>query len=357
VGLHTRGSRPISLWFTERLATVQKAVDNALPGRTNTLQCGRCESTRYFLVYSRSDTHPGEYLRYDHLEKTLLRLSAARPWLDEAQQARRSFHRVASRDGLSLPVYVTHPRGSTVSDAASANQATRLPAVVIVHGGPWVRGHDLIWDAEAQFLASRGYRVVEVEFRGSTGYGWRHFKAGWKQWGTAMQDDLADAVAWAAREGLIDGSRVCIFGSSYGGYAALMAPLRHPGLFRCAASFAGVTDIGLLYNAEWGDLTEESKRFSLPVLVGDPKVDAPMLDAASPLKRVAELKVPVLLAYGTADRRVPPEHAERFNNAARDAGIKVERVIYHDEGHGFTRSQDHADFLRKLEAFLARALK
>jgi dipeptidyl aminopeptidase/acylaminoacyl peptidase len=354
VGVHTHASHSISLWFTDRMAAVQRAVDGALPGRRNLVHCGRCDSSRHFIVFSRSDTHPGEYLHYDEEKKSIRRLQALRPELDESTQGRRSYHRVPSRDGLLLPVYVTHPGGSAPGDRGAPSP---LPTVLHVHGGPWLRGHRLEWNDYAQFLASRGYRVLEVEFRGSTGYGWRHFRAGWKNWGTSMQDDLADAVAWGVSAGWVDPTRVCVFGMSYGGYAALMAPIRHPGLFRCAASFAGVTDPSLLYTATWGDFTDDVKRFTLPVLVGDPKADAALLDAASPLKRVAELKVPVLLAYGMEDSRVPKEHADRFASAARAAGVQMERVPYPDEGHGFVKLENHADFLRKLEAFLARSLK
>ena len=349
MGLHTRGARPLSAWFDERMAAVQAAVDQALPaGRINRLDCGRCENSRHFIVFSRSDSHSGEYLHYDHEARRLARLGQARPWLSEASQGRRSFHRVNARDGLSLPVVVTHPPGSAPD--------TPLPAVLLVHGGPFLRGSDTSWSAEAQFLATRGWRVLEVEFRGSDGFGWRHFEAGWKQWGEAMQDDLADALAWAVREKMVDAGRVCLYGGSYGGYAALMAPIRHPGLFRCAASHAGVTDIDLLYTATWGDQTAQAKRYSMPILIGDPKLDAERLRAASPLRRVAELKLPLLLAYGGRDRRVPKEHADKFLAAARSAGVAVEAVYYPEEGHGWFDAANHADFLQRLERFLAKSL-
>lgn len=357
VGLHTRAAGHVSVWFDERLASIQKSVDAALPGRTNVIGCGRCLSTRHFIVHSFSDRHPGEFLHYDDEKRSMRRLGRHRPWIDEAAQGRRSFHRVPARDGLPLPVYVTHPAGKAPADLGAGARPTPLPTVLVVHGGPWLRGHALAWDAEAQFLASRGYRVLEVEFRGSAGYGWRHFRSGWKQWGAAMQDDLADALAWAAAEGLVDPSRVCVYGYSYGGYAALMAPIRHPGLFRCAVSALGVTDPTLIYTARWGDATVQSKRYSLPGLVGDPKTEAELLDAASPLKRVAELKIPVLLAYGGEDRRVPREHADRFLRAARAAGVAVEPVLYAEEGHGWYLTKNHVDFLERAEAFLARALK
>ncbi len=355
VGVHTRGAGRATVWFDERLAGIQKAVDDALPkDRSNRLSCGRCLSSNQVLVHSVGDRHPGEYFVYDHGTKALVKLGEVRPSLAESTQGRRSFHRVAARDGLSLPVYLTHPRGQAPAEAAAGSRPTALPAVVWVHGGPWMRGHQLAWDDEPQFLASRGYRVIEVDFRGSTGYGWRHFRAGWKAWGTAMQDDLADAVAWAVREGLVDGRRVCIGGASYGGYAALMAPIRHPGVFRCAISHIGVTDIELLYTSSLGDLSEQVTRFSMPQLVGDRRTDAALLDAASPLKRVAELKLPVMLSYGGQDRRVPRQHADRFASAARAAGVALEVVPYEDEGHGFSLASNHADFLRRVEAFLGR---
>jgi acetyl esterase/lipase len=350
VGVHTRADGWMSVWFDERLATIQHAVDKSLPaGRVNRLLCGRCESTQRFVVHSWSDRHPGEYYVYDHAARKLQSLGEARPWLQEARHGRRSFHRVAARDGLSLPVVVTHP---------PAADATRpVPAVVLVHGGPWLRGSSLDWDDDAQFLASRGWRVLQVEFRGSTGFGNRHFRAGWQQWGLAMQDDLADAVAWAARERLVDPARVCIVGASYGGYAALMGPVRHPDTYRCAASFVGVTDLELMFSSRWNDISAQAKRHGLPALLGDPTRDAERLRQSSPLHRVRDIKVPVLLVQGALDRRVPEVHADTFERSARAAGVAIERVDYADEGHGFVRSVNRADYLRRLEAFLRRSLE
>jgi dipeptidyl aminopeptidase/acylaminoacyl peptidase len=349
VGVHTLADRPASVWFHERLAQVQAAVDAALPGRFNHVSCGRCLSSRHYIVYSRSDTHPGEFLHYDHGARRLRSLGPRRPWLAESTQGPRSFHRVAARDGLPLPVVVTHPPRTGPQTAV----AQPLPTIVLVHGGPWVRGGSRNWSAHAQFLATRGWRVLEVEFRGSTGFGWKHFRAGWKTWGTAMQDDLADAVAWAVREGLTDPDRVCLAGASYGGYAALMSLVRHPGVFRCGVSYVGVTDPQLLFTARWGDISEQGKRFTLPVLVGDPRDDVELLRQASPLARVQEIRGNVLLVWSLLDRRVPPEHADRFVRAARQAGVRLQTHSYGDEGHGFFHAANEADFLRRMEAFLA----
>lgn len=352
MGMHTVTDRPTSVWFDLAMQRLQQGIDAAMPkDRINRLYCGRCQSTRFFVVHSSSDRQPGEYFLFDRTKSTLQRLGRARPRIDEAAQGLRSFHRVAARDGLSVPVYVTHPPG-----ADSAARAA-LPAVVLVHDGPWVRGASLRWKADAQFLATRGYRVLEPEFRGSSGYGFRHFRAGWKQWGAAMQDDLVDTVRWAAAQGLVDPARVCVVGASYGGYAALMAPIVHPGVFRCAASFAGVTDIELMYDIQWSDISEDSRRYGMPTLIGDPRKDEALLAAASPLKRVAELKIPVLVTHGGEDRRVPIEHSERFVSAARRAGVDVESHNYMEEGHGFFRPANEADHYRRLEKFLAKALQ
>jgi dienelactone hydrolase len=349
VGMHFRTDRPASVWFDPAMQSLQKSVDAALPpGRFNRLICGRCASSSHLVVESTSDSQPGEFYLFDRAARKLKLLGSKYTGLPEATQGRRSFHRVPARDGLPLPVYVTHPRGAKDTD--------RLPAVVWVHGGPWVRGTDRGWRAEPQFLASLGYRVLEPEFRGSEGYGQRHFAAGLKQWGEAMQDDLADTVAWAAAQGLIDPKRVCIMGASYGGYAALMSPIRHPGTYRCAIAFAALTDMELRYDAWGSDLSEEGRRYTLPQLMGDPVKDAQLLKNSSPLQRVSEFKIPVLLAHGAEDTRLPVEHAEKFVAAARKAGVDVQYQVYPLEGHGWVLPADHADYLLRVQAFLARQL-
>lgn len=349
LGVHFATEQEGSYWFDKDLRQVQQSIDAAMPkDRINRLRCGRCSGARFFVVESSSDRHPGEYYLFDRQALKLQLIGAARPWINEATQGRRSFHWVPARDGLPLPVYLTHPHD------APAGQA--LPTVVRVHGGPWLRGHTLRWDAEAQFLASRGYRVIEVDFRGSDGYGMKHFAASWKQWGHAMQDDLADATAWAVKQGLADPARICIMGSSYGGYAALMGSVRHPGVYQCAVSFAGVTDIDLMYRLDRSDLSGDWKRYGMPTLIGDPVADAELLKAASPLLQAHRIKVPVLLAHGRLDRRVPIEHSQKFRKVAEGAGVKVEWVVYPEEPHGFRQAANEADFWTRTEAFLARSL-
>jgi dipeptidyl aminopeptidase/acylaminoacyl peptidase len=337
-------------WLDPALASIQKGLDRALPpGRVNRLICGDCATSRFIVVKSWSDRQPGEYYLFDRQKGSLQFVAATRPWIREAQQGTRKVVRVAARDGLELPVYVTSPPG------AAADKP--LPTIVLPHGGPYLRGESLAWDGEAQFYATRGWRVLQPEFRGSTGYGWALFHAGWKQWGQAMEDDLTDTVAWAVKQGLTDAHKVCIVGGSYGGYAALMGPVRAPGVYRCAVSFAGVTELDLMYAATWSDASDEYKRYGMPTLIGDRDKDAAMLARYSPDKRAAEIKVPLLVMQGAADRRVPIEHERAFVSAARAAGVSVEEVIYPDEGHGFNQPEDRADYLRRVQAFVGKAFE
>lgn len=344
VGFHFRTAQPGSYWFDDKLDRIQRSIDVSLPkGRVNRISCGYCESSRFLLVHSVSDTQPGEYYLFDRQQSQLDRLGATRPWLEESTQGKRSYHRVATRDGLEMPVYVTHPAGSSDSP---------LPAVLLVHGGPFMRGTDATWHEEAQFLASRGYRVIEPEFRGSEGYGQRLYAAGVRQYGLGMQDDLQDALQWAVKQGLVDEKRVCIMGGSYGGYAALMGPIRHPGDYRCAISFAGVTDLELKYTAWNSDLQDETRKYWLPAMIGDKDADAEALRATSPARRAGEIKVPVLLLHGAQDRRVPIEHARQFVDAAEAARVNVTYKVYTRAGHGFSRTEDKADYYERVEAFL-----
>lgn len=355
LGVRAETDAQTTVWFQPDLKAWQADADQQLGGRVNRLSCRRCTSDDpVLLVESWSDQHPGELwlLRPRRSEGRWSRLGVVRKDVDPRRMATLDFHRVPTRDGLQMPLWLTLPAG------ADKDKRPR-PAVLLVHGGPWVRGGHWAWDGQAQFLASRGYVVIEPEFRGSTGYGARWFEAGRKQWGRAMQDDLVDALAWAAAQGHVDPKRVCVAGASYGGYAALMAPLRHPGVFRCAASWVGVTDPRALMSRwdAWQDTSDEVRRHSLPALVGDPVADAAMLDEATPLLRAAEWKIPLLLAYGAQDRRVPLAQGEAFRSALRRAGQpEPEWIVYGDEGHGWLKPENRVDFARRLEAFLARHL-
>lgn len=351
LGIHLTTDAATTVWFDPRMKQVQSAVDARLPGRVNRLTCQRCGSDDLTVhVFSWSDQDPGQHWIYRPSKQEWIGVARVRADIDPRQMATLDFHRVRARDGLEMPVWVTRPTGPA--------RATALPAVVLVHGGPWVRGGHWNWDADAQFLASRGYVVIEPEFRGSTGYGQKLFRAGWKQWGLAMQDDLVDAVRWASAKGWIDASRVCIAGASYGGYATLMGLVRHPDVFRCGAAWLAVTDPRLLYGLDWtNNIPDEVLKHQMPKLLGDPKDDAVMLADTAPVEQAARIKAPVLLAYGGVDRRVPVEHGHRIREALQKAGNDPEWLLYPDEGHGWATPQVRFDFARKLDQFLARHLK
>lgn len=341
----TDGERTV--WLTQAMKDVQSRVDRALPGRTNWLQCRPCDAPTSVLVVSSSANAPGEILHLQPETGKWMRLGPMRPGLDDSRAATVELVRMQARDGLELPVWVTRPAGSADKP---------LPTVVLVHGGPWVRGRDLSWDADSQFLASRGYLVLEPEFRGSTGFGEKHFRSGWKQWGRAMQDDLADTLATAVKLGWADKDRACIAGASYGGYAALMGLARQGDLFRCAVAWVAVTDPRLLFTVHWSDTTQASKQFTLPEMVGDPVADADALAAVAPIELAARMKQPLLLAYGRRDMRVPLVHGETLRQKLADAGHAPEWVVYDDEGHGWRRPQNRIDFWNRVERFLQRSL-
>ncbi|MEJ6001528.1 alpha/beta hydrolase family protein [Paucibacter soli] len=346
LGLHYETDASGSVWLHPQMKAAQASIDARLTGTVNHIHCNRCLTSPRWVVSASSDRQPTSYYLYTPEQERLEPLSASRPWIKPAEMGLRDMHRIKARDGLELPVLVTQPAGKA--------QGAR-PAVLLVHGGPYLRGTHWTWEPMAQFLASRGYVVIEPEFRGSTGFGSAHFRAGWKQWGLAMQDDLADALQWSVQQGLVDPKRVCIAGASYGGYATLMGLIKQPELYRCGVNWVGVTDIELLYSIHWSDLGDEWKGYGMPVLVGDRDKDAAQLRATSPLQRAAELKRPLLMAYGAEDRRVPVEHGRKFKNALHQ-GQELEWVVYDDEGHGWRQLKTQQDFWGRVERFLARHL-
>ena len=347
LGIHYLSDARGTFWFDPQMRSVQERVDKLLPTTNNRLSCRRCGESRHVLVESRSDRQAALYWLYNTESKVLQSVGASRPWADAKLMGKRTFERIAARDGLSIPVYITHPRTGKGP----------WPAVVLVHGGPWSRGGQWEWDDEAQFLASRGYLVIEPEFRGSAGFGTKHYRAGFKQWGLAMQDDLADAALWAVNKGLADKQRMCIAGGDYGGYAAMMGLLKHPELYRCGINWLGVTDIGLMYSIDWSDYTDVWKREGMPTLIGDRIKDAAQLEATSPLHQAAHIRQPILMAYGGKDRWVPLAHGNRFRDAVSKTNLNVEWVVYGEEGHGFLLLASRVDFWTRVEKFLARHLQ
>lgn len=347
-GVHLLLDGMTTVWFGEDMKRLQALVDAKLPGRVNLISCRPCVNPELLLVNSYADNFPGETLVYRVRKDQWERVGVARPALDGVPAGTLDLHRTPARDGLSLPVWVTLP--------ANADGKPR-PAVVLVHGGPHVRGTEWQWDADAQFLASRGYVVIEPEFRGSEGYGSAHERAGYKQWGLAMQDDISDALKFAVGKGWADPRRVCIMGASYGGYAALMGVAKNPDEYRCAVAAMAVADPRFMFDMHWSDISANARDNRLPITLGDRKADEARFIATSPIEQVARIKAPVLLLHGALDRRVPIQSGERMRDALQRNGKAVEWVVYPDEAHGFHRPENRIDYWQRVEVFLARHLQ
>jgi dipeptidyl aminopeptidase/acylaminoacyl peptidase len=347
VGVHYLGDARASVWFDAGMKAAQADVDKQLDGLVNIITPPALPETPWMLVASYSDRQPRFYSLYNSKTHELKGIGSNHPGIKPAEMGRQDPVRFKARDGLEIPAWLTLP----------ANGGKKLPLVVMVHGGPFVRGSEWGWEAGSQFLASRGYAVIAPEFRGSTGYGMRLFMAGWKQWGLKMQDDIADSVQWAVAQGYADPDRVCIMGGSYGGYAALMGLVRDGDLYRCGIAYAAVSDIPLLFDSgNWmlSDMDDDYKKYGGPRLVGDVQQDAAQLEATSPLKQAARIKRPLLLAHGSDDRRVPRVHFASLRSALEANKADAEFVEYTGEGHGWSTAANRLDFWGRVEKFLGK---
>lgn len=293
------------------------------------------------LVETWSDRNPGDFYLFDTIGKAADHLVSRRIWFDPARMAAKRPITVPSRDGWVLHGYLTVPKGS---------DGKPVPMVVMPHGGPFGVRDTWEFDSEVQMLADAGYAVLQINFRGSGGYGKAFHESGARQWGGAMQNDLTDATRWAIEQGIADPDRVCIYGASYGGYAALMGAAKEPGLYKCAAGYVGVYDLAMMH----ADDSKISGRMKAWVSdwVGDPE----QLGAVSPNRLAGQIQVPVFLAAGGEDSVAPIEHSERMEQALRKAGVPVETLYYDTEGHGFYLEEHRREYYTQLLAFLARSL-
>ena len=292
-----------------------------------------------YLLYIDSDRDPGAWYLYHAGD--FRRLMLAREGIDELRMAAREVVRIPLADGW-IEAVLTRPVG----------RSGPLPTVVMAHGGPHGVRDDWRFDNQAQFLANRGYLVIQPNFRGSGGRGLGFEESGYRQWGSGMIDDIHASLQWAVGQGLADASRVCSYGGSYGGYAALMLPIRHPGSYRCAAGLAGVYDLSLMHNQ--GDIQQRSYgRNYLERAIGS---NAAELAAHSPVTHAAKIQVPVMLVHGNRDERVPLAHSQALRRGLTAAGNAPQWMEVANEGHGFYNDANNAAFLSALEGFLARHL-
>jgi dipeptidyl aminopeptidase/acylaminoacyl peptidase len=301
---------------------------------------GTDRGDRLWLVQDNCDNRPAAYRLYDRGTRRSRLLFTHLPQLERRRLARMEPFSFEARDGLVVHGYLTFPPGT---DRRS------LPTVLAVHGGPWYRNS---WGfrGEPQWLANRGYLCVDVNFRGSAGYGKQFRNAGDREWGGRMQDDLIDALRVLISRGVTDRTRVAIYGASYGGYAALHAAAFTPELFRCAIAVAGPSDLRTFVASagEAGNpVADELRR-----RVGDPVADAALLWSRSPLSRAGEIRIPLLIAQGANDPRVRRRESDQIVAALRAQGVPHEYLLFMDEGHGFMRSANQLTFYAAADRFL-----
>lgn len=294
------------------------------------------------LVHTWSDTSPGDFYLFDIAAKKAAHLLSRREWFDPDTMSAMKPVRLKARDGLDLHGYLTVPRGASGRD---------MPLVVMPHGGPFGIQDTWGFDGDVQMLAQAGYAVLQVNFRGSGGYGNQFEEAGAREWGGKMQDDLTDATRWAISEGIAARDRICIYGASYGGYAALMGVAKEPGMYRCAVGNVGVYDLPTMHTH--GDI---QRRGSGETYLREWIGERDGLTAVSPNRLADRIKVPVFLAAGGEDERAPIAHSEMMERALKQAGVPVESLYFRNEGHGYYLEENRREYYTRLLAFLARHL-
>ena len=352
LGIHYSANVPTTAWFDEDMARLQAGLSSNASAKIVLIDVAD-ENGQYLLIHSSADNNPGGFFLY-HVEKRKLQeISKSREWLLPALLSKRTFIRYKARDGLEIPAWLTTPVNS---------DGKNLPLVVHIHGGPWARGYGGIewgrWPS-AQFLASRGYAVLEPEPRGSTGFGRRHYTSSFKQWGLAMQDDITDGALQLVKDGIADKSRMCLFGGSYGGYATLQGLVKDPDLWRCGIAYVAVTDLELQQTVAWSDTARLTDYYETDFkrYVGDKDRDREQFLKTSPAKNADKIRAPVLLVMGQDDVRVPLIHGQTMRNAMEKAGKPIEYVVYANEAHGFNKDDNVIDFYSRIERFLATHLK
>ncbi len=298
-----------------------------------------------FMIRTYSDRSLGAYYFYDQTSDQLSKISDVSPWIDETDMAEMKSVQYASRDGLTINGYLTLPKGS---------EGKKLPIIINPHGGPWHRDS---WgfNPEIQLLASRGYAVLQMNFRGSTGYGRDFWEKSFKQWGRTMQDDITDGVKWLISEGIADPERIAIYGGSYGGYATLAGVTFTPDLYACAVDYVGVSNLFTFMKTippYWKPYLE-----MMYTMVGDPETDSLALAAASPALHTDKIKTPLFVIQGANDPRVNIDESDQIVRSLRERNIDVPYMVKYNEGHGFHNEENRFESYKAMVGFFAKHLK
>jgi dipeptidyl aminopeptidase/acylaminoacyl peptidase len=335
----TNEALPALHWLDQDSAEARlvRAMQPQLPGHF-VWPVSASEDGQRVLLYAVSDRNAGDYFLYDRQSREASLVMSSREWLDIEALAPTEAIEFTSRDGLRLQGYLTKPHPAVEN----------APLVLMPHGGPHGIRDDWGFDPLVQSLATRGYAVLQVNFRGSGGYGQSFMEAGYRQWGRQMQDDLTDATRWALQTHGFDAERVVIYGASYGGYAALMGAAREPELYRCAISYVGVSDLPLMF--ERGDIEDSTYGVSyLKAVLG---TDEAELKANSPSQLADQIRARVFLIHGGRDERVPIKHAELMRDALTAAGNPPEWYVEPAEGHGFSTEAAQEKLYARVDGFL-----
>jgi dipeptidyl aminopeptidase/acylaminoacyl peptidase len=335
-------------YFNPNAVQLQHDLSDAFPGeRIDIVSTSPAWKRAVILVTS--DRSPGRYYLYDRLQGTVEEIAKRAPWINDKETAEVRPVRFEARDKLPLSGYLTLPRG---------REPKNLPLIVNPHGGPLGVRDSARWQPDAQFLASRGYAVLQVNFRGSGGFGKALRESGVGEFGERMLDDVTDATNWAVAQGIADKSRICIYGASYGGYLALMGLVNHPDLYRCGISYSGLTDLHGLFSEEVRGTVVHRERSTQEIdfwkhVVGTHENDRSYLTSHSPVYNADKIKAPVFIAHGGLDVIVPSSQASRMESALKSAGNKhVEYLYRYDEGHGFSYDSNRIELYREIEKFL-----